>query len=304
MFKNSNVLVAGGTGFVGVNLINKLLELDANVRATIHKKLPVIKDERIEYVNADLTNRSGCEKAVKNIDYVFMCAANTSGAGVMAATPMVHVTPNVIMNTLLLDAAYNAKVEKFLWLSSNSVYPNLSSPMKEEDMVFGEMFEKYYFVAWMKQFTEVLCRMYGEKLKEPMKTIVLRPANLYGPYDDFEWGTSHVLPALMRKIIERQDPLEVWGDGKDIKDFLYIDDFINAAIRSMEKINDFDIINVGSGIQSTIKQALKIMIEVDEYKNADIVFNKDKPTMIPVRMLDVSKAKEKLGFEATTSLEE
>ena len=302
MFKGKNVLVAGGTGFVGTNLVKRLLKEGANVRATVHKRQPVIKDSRIEYVNCDLTNAEDCKKVVKNIDYVFMCAANTSGAGVMASTPMVHVTPNIIMNTLLLDAAYSAKVKKFLWISSNSVYPNVDYPMKEKDMVFGEMFEKYYFVAWMKQFTEVLCRMYGEKLKEPMKTIVLRPANLYGPYDDFEWKTSHVLPALMRKIIERQDPLEVWGDGKDIKDFLYIEDFINAVILSMEKIEDFDIINIGSGEQSTIRQSLQIMLECDNYTDANIVFNEDKPTMIPKRMLDVSKAKKILGFEVKTTL--
>ena len=136
MFKNSKVLVAGGTGFVGVNLIKKLIELDANVRATIHKKSPVIKDERIEYVNADLTNKKDCEKAVENIEYVFMCAANTSGAGVIATTPMVHVTPNLIMNSLMLEATYNANIKKFLWLSSNSVYPNLPYPMKEEDMIW------------------------------------------------------------------------------------------------------------------------------------------------------------------------
>ena len=304
MFKNKNVLVAGGAGFVGINLINRLLKLDANVRATLHKKPPVIKDDRIEYIKADLTKESDCGKVTKNIDYVFMCAANTSGAGVMATTPLVHVTPNLAMNSLMLQGSYNNNVKKFLFISSNTVYPNLPRPMKEEDMVFGDLYEKYYFVAWMKQFSEVLCRMYGEKLKNPMQTIVLRPANLYGPYDDFEWETSHVLPALMRKVIEKHNPLEVWGDGKDIKDFLYIDDFIDALILSMEKINDFDIINIGTGVQSTIRQALNIMIEANEHKSAKIIYNTDKPSMIPIRMLDVSKAKKIIGFQASTSLEE
>jgi len=303
MFKGKNILVAGGTGFVGVNLINKLLELDANVRGTIHKKPPIIKDERIEYVEVDLTNKEDCQKAVKDIDYVFMCAANTSGAGVMAKTPMVHVTPNIIMNSLILESAYSANVKKFLWLSSNSVYPNLPTPMKEEDMVYGDMFEKYFFVGWMKQFTEVLCQMYGEKLKKSMDVIVIRPANLFGPYDDFKWETSHVLPALMRKVIERHDPIEVWGDGSDIKDFLYIDDFIEGILLAMEKIGGFDIINIGSGVKSNIKDCLDVMINCDNYENANIVFNKDKPTMIPVRVLDGSKSKEKLGFEPKTSIE-
>ena len=233
-----------------------------------------------------------------------MCAANTSGAGVMAKTPLVHVTPNVIMNTLLLDAAYSAGVKKVMFLSSNTVYPVLDYPVKEDGMVFGDLYEKYYCVAWMKQFTEVLCRMYAEKIDKPMKTVVVRPANIYGPFDDFQWETSHVLPALMRKVIERQDPLEVWGNGKDIKDFIYIDDFIDGIVLAMGKINSFDPINIGSGIESNIRGALDIMLEVDGFQDANVVFNADKPTMIPKRMLDVSKAKELLGFEAKISLQE
>ena len=108
MFKDENVLIAGGAGFIGTNLIKKLLPMGANIRATIHKKSPVIKDDRIEYVKCDLTKEEDCRRVVKGMDYVFMCAANTSGAAVMAKTPMVHVTPNVMMNTLLLEAAYEA----------------------------------------------------------------------------------------------------------------------------------------------------------------------------------------------------
>ena len=203
MFKDKKVLVAGGAGFVGVNLINRLLLLGADVRATIHKKPPVISDDKIEYITCDLMEKEDCRRAAEDVDYVFMCAANTSGAGVMAKTPLVHVTPNILMNTLLLDAAYTAGVKKFLFLSSNTVYPAVDHPVKEDEMVPGNVFEKYYCVAWMKQFSEILCRMYAEKIEKPMKTVIVRPANIYGPYDDFEWETSHVLPALMRKVVER-----------------------------------------------------------------------------------------------------
>ena len=303
MFKNAKVLIAGGAGFVGVNLIKRLLGMGADIRATIHNKPVVLEDQRVEYVKCDLKKEDDCARITEGVDYIFMCAANTSGAGVMSKTPMVHVTPNVIMNTLLLDAAYSAGVKKVMFLSSNTVYPVVDYPVKEGEMVFGDLFEKYYCVAWMKQFTEVLCRMYAEKIEESMKTVVVRPANIYGPYDDFQWETSHVLPALMRKVIERHEPLEVWGDGKDIKDFIYIDDFIDGIILAMEKIQSFEPINIGSGVESNIRGALDIMLEVDGYQDAKVVFNADKPTMIPKRMLDVSRAKEKLGFVAKTSLE-
>jgi GDP-L-fucose synthase len=154
----------------------------------------------------------------------------------------------------------------------------------------------------MKQFTEILCQMYAEKIPEPMKTVVVRPANIYGPYDDFEWETSHVLPALMRKVIERHDPIEVWGDGNDIKDFIYIDDFIDGILLAAEKIDTFDPVNIASGVPCSIKQALQAMIEADGYTDARIVFDASKPTMIPTRLIDASKAKELLGFEAKTSI--
>lgn len=304
LFAGKTVLVAGGTGFVGVNVIDRLLASNARVRATIHVSPPVLVDPRIEYVEADLTLAHDCAAAMRGVEYVFMCAANTSGAAVMATTPLVHVTPNVVMNTLMLDAAYSAGVKKFLWLSSNTVYPAVEYPVKEHEMKPGDVFEKYFCVAWMKQFTEILCRMYAEKIPQPMKVVVVRPANIYGPYDDFDPATSHVLPALMKKVVDRMNPLEVWGDGNDVKDFIYIDDLVNGLFLSMEKIDSFDPINIGSGKETTVRQALSIMLECDGYDNANIVYNTSRPTMIPKRMLDVSKAEKVLGFKATTTMEE
>lgn len=304
MFRNSKVLVAGGAGFVGVNLIKRLLELGAEVTATLHKKPAVIDDEHIEYIRCDLTEREDCHRAVEGVDYVFMCAANTSGAAVMEKTPLVHVTGNVVMNTLMLEAAYKAGVKKFLFISSNTVYPVADYPVKEDEMIPGQLFEKYFCVGWMKQFTEVLCRMYAEKIQKVMNTVVVRPANIYGPNDDFEWETSHVLPALIRKVVERHKPIEVWGDGNDIKDFIYIDDFVEGMLLAAERIETFAPVNIATSVPCSIKQALQAMLEADDYTDAKIVFDSSKPTMIPKRLIDTTKAKQLLGFAAKTPLAE
>lgn len=303
-FKNKKILVAGGAGFVGVNLINQLLNLNANIRATLYQKPAVINNQKIEYVKVDLRNPNDCKKAAEGIDCVFMCAANTSGAAVIQNTPLAHVTPNVIMNTLMLEAAYNAKVKKYLWLSSNTVYPPADHPIKEDEMMSGQPFEKYFPVAWMKRFGEILCEVYSTKIKNPMTTIVVRPANIYGIYDDFAWETSHVVPALIRKVVERHDPIEVWGDGNDIKDLIYVEDFIEGILLAMEKINSFNSINIGTGVPVTVKDVLYAALEAEEYKNANIIFNTSKPTMIPKRLIDISKAKHDLGFEVKTTLKE
>lgn len=305
MFEDKNVLIAGGTGFVGVNLINRLLSLGANVRATIHRQEPVIRDERIEYVKCDLTSMEDCKKVVSDMDYVFLCAASTSGAAVIQSTPLVHVTPNIVMNAQMLEAAYFAKVKKFVWLSSNAAYPPSGDrPAKEEELFDGDPYETYFGVAWMKRYTEILCRMYSEKLKNPMTTVVLRPSNIYGPYDDFDFATSHVMAAQIRKVIERHDPIEVWGTGNDVRDLIYIDDFIDAMILATEKIETYNPLNIALGKGYSVKEILQIILEVDGYTDAKIEFDTAKPSMIPIRLIDTTKAEKLLGFKAKTGLKE
>jgi GDP-L-fucose synthase len=303
MYRNAKVLVAGGTGFVGVNLIERLLELGAEVTATLHDRDAVLKDPRIRYVRADLRSPQDCATAVAGAKYVFMCAANTSGAAVMATTPLVHLTPNVLMNLLMLEAAYAAGVEKFLFISSNTVYPVTDYPVREGD-VTNEFFDKYFVVAWMKRFTELVCEMYATKIAKPMKTVVVRPANIYGEHDDFEWATSHVIPALIRKVVERQDPLQVWGDGNDLKEFIYVKDFIDGMLLSMERLESYDPINLAAGNPCTVRQVLQMLLAIDGYQDAKIVFDTSKPTMIPKRLIDPSKAERMLGFRASTSMDE
>ena len=288
---------------MGVNLIKRLLDEGADIRATLHINKPVLNDNRIEYFYGDLRIEENCQKAVTGVDYVFMCAANTSGAKVMATTPLVHLTPNILMNMQMLQAAYTARVKKFLFISTNAVYPLTDFPVKESD-VTNEFYESYHIVAWMKRFTEIVCEMYSNRIKEPMKTIVVRPGNLYGPYDKFDWEKSKVIPAIMRRAIERHDPFEVWGDGMDLKDFLYIDDCIDGLMLAMEKLEEFEPINVASGIPVTIRDVLTQILKSADYDDADVQYDSSKPTMIPKRMIDISLAKEKLGFEPKVSLQE
>ena len=303
MFKNAKVLVTGGAGFVGINLINRLLDEGAYVRATLYNKDPVIKDHRIEYIRGDLRLEEDCEKVVDGMDYIFMCAANTSGAKVMSTTPLVHLTPNMLMNIQMLQAAYTFGVKKFLFISTNTVYPLTDFSVKESD-VTNEFYESYHIVAWMKRFTEIVCEMYSNRIKEPMKTIVVRPGNLYGPYDKFDWEKSKAIPAIMRRAIERHDPFEVWGDGMDLKDFLYIDDCIDGLILAMENLDEFEPINIASGIPVTIRDVLTQILKSADYDDADVQYDSSKPTMIPKRMIDISLAKEKLGFEPKVSLQD
>ena len=305
MLKGAKVLVAGGTGFIGVNLINRLLSLGSKMRATLHKRPQVIQNDAIEYLQADLTLMGDCQRVVKGVDYVFMCAANTSGAAVMATNPLAHVTPNVVMNAQMLDAAYQAKVKKFLFISSSAAYPPTGDrPVLEEEMFKGDPYEVYYPVGWMKRYTEILCKIYAQKIKNPMPTVVIRPSNIYGPYDKYDFATSHSTAALIRRVVERHNPLEVWGTGDDIKDLIYIDDFLNGMLLAFEKSDGYVAVNIASGQGYSIKQVLQTLLETDGYSDADVRFDPTKPTMIPIRLIDTRVARELLGFQAQIPLRE
>lgn len=303
MFKGSKVLVTGAGGFLGTNMVKRLVEEGSYVRGTLHTRSPQYEHQDLEYVKADLTNMEECRRVVEGMDYVFMCAANTSGAGVMATQPLAHVTPNVVMNAQMLEASYQAKVKKFLFISSSAAYPPSGDrPVSEAYMFDGDPYEAYFSVGWMKRYAEVLCRIYSEKIKDPMKTVVVRPSNVYGPYDKFDFERSHVTAALIRKVIERHDPLEVWGTGEDVRDLIYVDDFIDAVMLAMNRLDRFDPVNVGYGKGCRVRDVLTTLLDVDKFDNAKVVVNPTKPSMIPIRLVDVSKAQAVLEFKAMINL--
>jgi GDP-L-fucose synthase len=304
MFKGSKVLVTGAGGFLGTNMAKRLVEEGSHVRGTLHIRGPQFEHQKLEYVKADLTNMEECRRVVEGMDYVFMCAANTSGAAVMATQPLAHVTPNVVMNAQMLEASYQAKVKKFLFISSSAAYPPSGErAISEEEMFAGDPYEAYYSVGWMKRYGEILCRIYSEKIKDPMKTVVVRPSNVYGPYDKFDFERSHVTAALIRKVVERQNPLEVWGTGEDVRDLIYVDDFIDAVMLAMVRLDRFDPVNIGYGNGCRVHDVLTTLLDIDNVHNAKVVVNPTKPSMIPIRLLDVEKATVQLGFSPKITLQ-
>jgi GDP-L-fucose synthase len=163
----------------------------------------------------------------------------------------------------------------------------------------------YYPVGWMKRYSEILCRTYAEKINNrPMSTVVIRPSNVYGPGDKFDFAKSHVTAAQIRRVIERHQPIQVWGDGSDVRDLIYIDDFLDGVFKAFAKPDQFLTVNIASGQAYSVKHILQTALKVDRYTDAQVQFDPTKPRTIGKRTFDTSFAKAHLGFEATTSLEE
>ena len=300
-YQGKRVLVTGAGGFIGTNLVRKLVSLGAIVRGTTHENAPQELLAGVEYSTYDLLKMDNCFAATKDMDYVFMAAANSSGAAVMETTPLVHLTPNVVMNSQMLAASYENKIKKFCFISSNTVYPLTDFAVKEED-VTNEFYEKYFIVGWMKRFSEIMCEMYSNKITSPMETLVVRPGNLYGPFDKYTWTESKVIAALVRRAIEKQNPFEVWGDGLDLKDFLFIDDFTEGMLLAFAKSDHFMPVNIASGIPVTIRDVLAVILKTAGHDKAQVSFDSTKPTMIPKRMIDISKMQKLTGWSPETNL--
>ena len=304
MNKNLNgkrITVAGATGFIGTNLVESLVSEGAIVRALTHTKPPQIINSQVEYVNADLMRLDDCKAVTIDTDIFVMAAANSSGAAVMAKNPLAHLAPNVVMNALTLESCLLNGVKKYCFISSNTVYPSSENPVTEHDAT-GEFFESYRIVGDMKLFSERMVKNYCMYSKGAMDGIILRPGNLYGPFDKFSKEESKVIPALIRRAVERENPFVVWGDGKDIKDFLYITDFVSALIQSLKSNDPFTILNISYGESVGLKEVIEEILIATNSSDLTIEFDKSKPSMIPKRLISNELAKKFLSWQPKNSL--
>lgn len=300
-FKDKRVLVTGGAGFVGTHFVQALLEQGARIRVPIHQRPMIVKDPRIELVQADLTRLEDCRAACEGMQYVIHAAGAVAAAGVTATNPMAAMTANLVLTANTLQAAWDAGVERYLVFGSSTGYPVTSHPVKEEEMWSGPTHPSYFGYGWMRRYLERISEFAASKSK--LGIALVRPTAVYGRYDNFDPVTSHVIPALIRRAVARENPFEVWGTGNEIRDFLHVTDLVRGCLLMLEKHAVCDPVNIGYGRTVTIKDVVGAILKAAGHDKTQVVFNSSKPTAIPVRMVDTSKAKRLLGFEPSVSLE-
>jgi GDP-L-fucose synthase len=299
-YQDKLVVVTGGTGFVGTHIVEELLKNGARIRIPIHKRQLFFKDSRIETIPADLTRLEDCQSVCKGSDYVFHAAGAVASAAI--SNPMSAITQNLILTSLMLQAAWTQDVKRMLLFGSSTAYPVTDHPVKEEEMWTGPTHPSYFGYGWMRRYLERMGEFVASKSKT--KIALLRPTAVYGRRDNFDLSTCHVIPALIRKAVEKSDPYEVWGSGQEIRDFLHVSDLARACLLLLEKDPECDPVNIGYGQAVTIKEIVSIILKAAGHNDARVKFDASKPTTIPFRMVDTEKARRILDFQPSLTLEE
>ncbi len=300
-FNRKKILIAGATGLVGSHALIAFKNIPGSrIRAVYHQRRPHIFSDNIHYKKADLGNPRTCAELVKGMDYVLMFAAKV---GRHHKEVSYHI-PNLTLNLQMLEAAYHAGVKKILWLSSATAYPPLERSLKEEDMFKADPNETYFAAGWITRYIETLYKMYAAKMEPAMTSIILRPTAIYGEYDDFDLERCHVLPALVRKAVERRRPIQLEGRGDVRRDFIYAGDVVDASLRALERIDGFEQLNLGYGRSYTVKELLNKILKIDGYEDAKVIYGKSGRGASTSIKVDCKKAARLLGFKARTSLDE
>ena len=302
-YKNKSILVTGGTGFVGTNFLEELVRLEPKkIRVPVHRRPLRVKSELIEAVRVDLSRLEDCESVCKGVDYVIHAGGAVSAAAVTNSNPMAVITTNLVVTSQMLQAAWTMNVERFLLPGSTTVYPAAERPIREEEIWNGPTYPTYFAYGWMRRYLERMAEFVAQKSQ--MKIALLRPTAVYGRHDDFDPVRSHVIPALIRKAVERMEPYEVWGSGDEIRDFFHITDMVRGCLLALEKHATCDAINLGYGKGFAIQDVVRIILKETGHQNAKVVFNTSKPTTIPFRVVDIEKARTVLGWEPRVTLEQ
>jgi len=288
------ILVAGGSGLVGSAVVRELQQNSKEVISISSKDL-------------NLLDRAKTFTYIKNLqpDVIIDAAGKVGGIGGNNAFPVEFLSENLQIQSNLMDAAHEAKIKKFIFLGSSCIYPrNCDQPIKEEYLLTGELEQTNSAYAIAKIAGIELIKSYRKQYG--YSWISIMPTNLYGPNDNFDLETSHVLPALIRKFIDakKSESLEVslWGSGKSLREFLHVDDLVKAMMVCLEKYDDPKQINIGSGVEITVKDLATKIAQIVGF-TGNILWDTSMPDGTPRKVLDSRKINN-LGWKPSISLDQ
>jgi nucleoside-diphosphate-sugar epimerase len=306
---DSTVLVTGGAGFIGSHLADRLIELECDVVVADDfsrgglDNVQHLRDD-VDLVPVDLTTREGCMRATEGADYVFHLAASVGGIHYIKRANVGGLTPSVLMNQHMLEAARINDVDRFLFASSACIYRQQHDNLNRfsEDQAIPANPHSTY--GWAKVLGEVACQAYHEDTS--IDCGMVRIFNVYGPRENLDPDSSHVIPSLCRKVIEASngDTIELFGDGTQERGFIYVTDLVEGMLRAMEHKVDGEPINLGNGEEVvSINELAETIIRVSD-KNLAIEHDLSKPTGTDKYAADTKRMETELGWTPETPLEQ
>jgi GDP-L-fucose synthase len=295
-WRNKKIVLTGGAGFLRTQVTENLVR-----NRGVSRDQLVIPRSR----ETDLRRAENCDRVVEGANIIIHLAAKVGGIGYNQKYPGALFYDNAMMGLNMIEAARRHNVSKFIQVGTVCAYPKFAPvPFREEDLWNGYPEETNAPYGVAKKALLVMAQAYRHQYGT--NVIFLIPVNLYGPGDNFDRESSHVIPALIRKFVEansNQDEVNVWGTGQASREFLYVDDAAEAIILAAERYNKEQPVNLGTGKEITIKELVETIARLTEFKGR-IVWDTSKPDGQPRRMLDTSRATDEFEFRANIGLEE
>lgn len=306
-WNKKRVLVTGGAGFIGSHVVEGLVARGARVTVLDNfqnskKKNLTAVIRKIRLVQGNCASMQDARRACRNQDIVMNLAARVGGIEYNRTHQATMLRDNLNIASTMIEAARLEKVKRFLVVSSACVYPRACKvPTPEREGFVDEPEPTNGGYGWAKRMAELLGKYYAEQFS--MNIAIVRPYNCYGPRDHFDPDVSHVIPALIKRVFDGENPIRVWGSGKQTRAFLYVEDLADGMISAIERYPVPDPVNLGTDEEITIAHLIKTILKLSHVR-ADIVFDRTKPDGSPRRNSDNKKAIEKIGFTAKITLEE
>lgn len=299
-FKGKKIVVTGGSGMIGTHMLEELLKRGAKVKTHTHKNPIKIKDERINVVeDINLMKINDCIKLIDGAEIVIHLA------GMIANPKIVKTDFQVTLNqitclTNALDASQRCGVKKFIDLNSGTGYPLKNYPLKEHEYWDDEPYISYFGYGWMRRYREKVIEHCSHITN--MKIFISRTTAVFGPHDNFDLETCHVIPALIKRSQIGENPFIVWGSPDVIRDFIFVEDVVDGMLLIMEKGKPMDPYNLGSGESITIRRLVDSIISHSRLE-LNVKWDSTKPSTIPIKLADISKIK-KIGFTPKHTFEQ
>lgn len=300
-FNKKNILVAGGTGLVGQELTKLLINLGANVSVSSLDSEKLVNSKVKNFFKLDMTILKNCEEACQGQDIVFCLLGSTGSPATNQAKPAVFMNANLLTAINMLEGARLAGVKEYLYTSTYGVYSH-AGEMVENGMWNNAPSDHDKFAGWAKRIGELQVEAY-QKQYDWKKIYIVRPANIYGPYANFDGTNSMVIPATIKKFFNNNGKVEIWGDGSAVRDFIFSRDVAQMMIDVVDK-EVTDPLNIGSGNGTSIKELVETISKSEFLKTKpEIFYDTSKPSGDKRRVLNTQLADSK-GIKAKISLED